>query len=249
MVAALDDAKGSMAEARSDDRYHGKLMTIVTGCNNVLLSIQGLSQEHDELSHEGGYGMERMDIRTEELAALKADLDSRIGALKLLNDGRTKLALDRIEDALQQLIEQARTTTREGSVNSVQMHRSEDQDCLGAIDRRIENTPGRTSNGEDNPAAREGSVFSSADFLTEDEQRNWHLVRKELQGVGITPALFAQRRGFITSRIRELIEEGALKKRERSWPNPKTAFFHRLNQPGCVAREQRDSAAATRARR
>ncbi|KAI9697681.1 MAG: hypothetical protein M1836_004631 [Candelina mexicana] len=209
MVAALDDAKGSMAEARSDDHYHGKLMTIVTGCNDVLLSIQGLSQEHDKLSQEGGYGMERMDIRTEELAALKADLGARIGALKLLNDGRTKVTLDRIEDALQQLIAQTRIKNREGSVISVQMHRSEDQNRLGAMDKRTENTPGQTSNDEHNPAAREGSVFSSTDSLTEDEQRNWRQVRKELQGVGITPALFAQRQGFITSRIRELIEEGA----------------------------------------
>lgn len=90
MVAALDDAKGCMAEGGGSDQYHEKLTTIVTGCNDVLLSIQNLSLEHESPSQEGDYELRGMNVRTEELVALKLDLNSHIGALNLLNDGRRK---------------------------------------------------------------------------------------------------------------------------------------------------------------
>ncbi|KAI9772780.1 MAG: hypothetical protein M1835_006231 [Candelina submexicana] len=68
------------------------------------------------------------------------------------------------------------------------------------------------------PGSRESSIYSSytAESLTIDQKENWRQLRKALEGVGITPEMFDQRQGFITSRIRELIagyafeEEGRL---------------------------------------
>ncbi|ERF73756.1 hypothetical protein EPUS_01010 [Endocarpon pusillum Z07020] len=58
---------------------------------------------------------------------------------------------------------------------------------------------------------REGSVISTQtiDSLSTDEREAWRQLRKELENVGITPALFSQHSLFIVTTLqRALIEEG-----------------------------------------
>ncbi|KAI9715746.1 MAG: hypothetical protein M1812_005744 [Candelaria pacifica] len=225
MVAALDDAKRSTEEATSGDHHHGRLVTIITGCNDVLLAMQALSQEYNKHSEEAGHAWEGMEARTEELAALKVELNSHIGALNTFNTSRNKITLEKIEDALQRLVIQTRAKSRQGSIYSVQMHRDEEANALRVTKEPVEATPGQGLDDEDNLAAREGSILSSVESLTADEKRNWRQLRKELEGVGITPAIFAQRQALITTKIRELIEGGALEEEETIITQPKEGYL------------------------
>jgi len=59
---------------------------------------------------------------------------------------------------------------------------------------------------------REGSVVTNhtVGSLSADEKEAWRQLRKELQSVGITPALFNQHRELIVERLLKAIDDGDL---------------------------------------
>src|SRR6266516_4347895 len=59
---------------------------------------------------------------------------------------------------------------------------------------------------------REGSVVTNhtTSSLSADEKKAWRQLRKELESVGITPALFNQHRELIIERLLKAIKDGDL---------------------------------------
>ncbi|KAI9699463.1 MAG: hypothetical protein M1836_003074 [Candelina mexicana] len=151
MVDALDDAKEWTSEASSDDNQHRKLMDAVTGCNDVLQSIQKSSQEHDN----------PLDIRRQEFAALKGDLVACFDQLTLLDDGT---AFKRLKDVIQQVLVQTRRKERKGSTNSSRMHLDLDQ--RHEADELLFSA---AANGDED--AVELQLEHGADIEARDEQR------------------------------------------------------------------------------
>ncbi|KAI9695416.1 MAG: hypothetical protein M1836_006468 [Candelina mexicana] len=202
MAEALDHAKRCLDVEALDSPYHEKLTSIVTGCSKVLLDIQDQAKNHENSSQEDDYQLNEMVVRTENLATLKLDLNSHIVALNLITNSMGKDVMERIEGAIQQLI--AQTRTKDQMFHDEGIHHSRVKETL------TENPSSQELHDVLNPDTREGSVFSSTDSLTADEKKNWRRVRKELEETGITEKLFQQQEGFITSRLREVIDGGAL---------------------------------------
>ncbi|KAI9701441.1 MAG: hypothetical protein M1836_001496 [Candelina mexicana] len=220
MVRALDVAKGGVWANNANEDRGREFLAILTGCDAVLKSIEVPLLEYTGLLPTERKTWEQSASNSERLAHLEKELGRNVGRLTLFNTTQNNLTSNTINDTLQLFIKQIRAQSQDHALLPIQTGQDVNEHCHSGNSETDDPNSDRQApcDNDGSPGSRESSIYSSytAESLTVDQKENWRQLRKALEGVGITPEMFDQRQGFITSRIRELIagyafeEEGRL---------------------------------------
>ncbi|KAI9711106.1 MAG: hypothetical protein M1812_007300 [Candelaria pacifica] len=234
IAAALDVAKGSLLGSLASEGSGREFLAIVTGCDAVLKSTEVSLLEYRGLSPIEQKTWEKSAGNREQLKTLKKELDRSVHRLTLFNTSQSNVTSTKINHALQLLIEQIRAQSQNHTLLPLKGQLDLDKHSYSE-EIETDAPPIKEQaacDDNENPDSREGSILTTytAESLTVDERDNWRQLRKALEGVGITPQLFDQRQGFITSRIRELVVGGALEEESGldSEESSKAQLAHKL---------------------
>lgn len=165
----------------------------MNGCNECLRDLQASISKYNDLPTSSQLTWERMEWARDELSDLQGRVGRSIALLSTLNSFLVKW----VDPAA--FVKDFHLTSCSSSSQA-------------AIHSKLQKFMEDIRSG-----SREGSIVS-ADSLSLEEKATWRVIRKGLEGVGITPQLFEEHKDWIIRTLREAIESGTLQETP-PWPS------------------------------
>lgn len=190
LLSALETTEECSRDFQFDADHHPQLRGVAQDLHQVLQDLRNLKTHFDEVGTQTQRTWERFNWREDELSGIRIRLEQQKGFLQGININIIKYV--------------GRTLVANIYLAAhVFMRRS----SQARIERMLKQYLDEKSAGQ---RERSTTTFYTADSLPWDEKEAWRQTRKELESLGITPALFTQHREFIVTTLRPIIAEDGL---------------------------------------
>ena len=178
-----------------------KLTTSRQGCEDVLKDLDGLLVKYESLGTNSRRTFDRMGFGMQDMTSIRSRLIANVTMLDAFNNTYVELS---------SLLSKIATLTLSRSSHA-----------------RLENKLNSLI-AEVRAGKREGSVISTQTFDTaaQSDQETWEALRKELEDIGISPAVINEKRQFIIAWFQEAIAAGKLDEDAPSEYNSSDVSLH-----------------------